>query len=137
MQTSNKTNMDNQIFDVNGETKEQLLKTIELALLIPYKRSLNGWEFDPKKGFILSTYGDKMNKFPVAVSAEIITDMVWDWLQTDEAKNVPARDSWDTDYDHDGHNDKGWRAYLEEWGHIGDRWGAILCVKPCYLWYGK
>lgn len=136
MQISN--DMDNRIFDVNGETKEELLQTIKLALLIGCsKETINGWIYDPKKGFVLSSYADKTNMFPVPISAENAVDMVWDWLQTEDAKNVPDRDSWDSDFKHDGDNELGWRAYLEGWGHVGDRWGAILCVKPCYLWYGK
>ena len=27
--------------------------------------------------------------------------------------------------------------YIEDWGHVGDDFYAIVAIKPAYMWYGK
>lgn len=130
---------DNRNFDISGDSKNQLLKTME-CLLAGDKEGeegkVNGFVYDEEKGLILMSYGDDMNKFPVPLGAKALTDIVWDWLQTDEAKAVKHTGN-DINMPHDGHNEIGWRVYVEAWSRVGDRWGSIVAVKPKYLWYGK
>ncbi len=127
---------DNVIFNVNGRGLEALTKTLELV----FKGSMvEGWKFKKDYGLCLyqhdSTSKKDINRFPVKISPSKASEIVFDWLKSDEAKLVPCK-GWDADYDHDGINELGWRVYTEDWGHIdGDR--DVVAIKPCYLWYGK
>ena len=38
--------------------------------------------------------------------------------------------------DHDGHNNKGWRLYNNEYGYVGGIFSAIIAVKPAWIEYG-
>ena len=78
---------------------------------------------------------------PADVNSEELTDILWNWLSSEEAKTVEFS-SWEQDADHDGSNDKGWRLYTEEWGCITEKGKSmdhysIGAFKPVYLWYGK
>ena len=75
--------------------------------------------------------------FPVPLGIDAVLEIAWDWLQT---KPVIERDKdshWDDDYDHDGHNSSGWRVYCEDWGHVAEKSGALVAIKPIHLWHGK
>ena len=138
--------MDNKIFNVNGIGKEMLLMTISLALNnhgfdFENKRPLaKAWKVHPQKGFILmwgiGSNDKSATQFPVPFADKMTTDVVWDWLQTDEAKNIPL-DGWDANAEHDGSNSLGWRVYCEDWGKVDGEDYAIVAIKPAYMWYGK
>jgi hypothetical protein len=135
--------MDNKIFNVNGRSREQLKKTLELALTKEdgSLRTVEGWEYKKDKGLILlwhadTKYNNNAQKFPVPVDLETITNIAAAWLKTDEAKAVPM-EGWDHDASHDGDNELGFRVYCEDWGHVGSNHYAIVAVKPAYCWYGK
>ena len=70
------------------------------------------------------------------LTAEAVAVQAMEWLKTDEAWETKL-DHWDEDCDHDGHNTKGWRVYCDDWGHVGDYRGALVAVKPAYMWHGK
>jgi hypothetical protein len=65
---------------------------------------------------------------------------LFEWLNTDHAKGVQL-EGWDEDADHDGSNDRGWRLYTEDWGHVYQSSSlnhyTIAAFKPAFLWYGK
>ena len=131
--------MDNRMFNVNGRNDVVLMDTLKLAFTDEYRENTcKGWIFDPKKGLLLVQYGNEedINKFPTDMSAAEVFPFVWKWLKSDESRTVEL-ESWERDLDHDGHNTIGWRVYVEDWGHVNNRWGILCAVKPIYLWYGK
>jgi len=130
--------MDNKVFNVNGESKEKLIKTMELAF---GRETAKSWFFDKEKGLIfywlLSGRENKSSTdFPSPLDAIRAADTAWDWLQGKEAGSMSC-DGWDANADHDGDNGKGFRVYCEDWGHVGDNVYAIIAVRPAYMWYGK
>lgn len=131
--------MDNKIFNVNGKSKEMLQATLNLVFEQGrYKKAVN-WSIHPDKGLILYwaiSKKEKVNDFVTSVSADTVCSTVWEWLQSDEAWEINLT-GWDVDQDHDGSNSKGWRVYVEDWGHVNDDWSAICAIKPIYLWHGK
>jgi hypothetical protein len=128
---------DNRRFNINGKEREHFFTALELAFNIDRKKTANGWSFDPFKGMILHKYDRaNINKFMGSPSIETIGNMVWDWLIEIDESSMP-HDDWDMDEDHDGHNGKGWRIYLEDWGRVNGDSSAICAIKPVYLWYGK
>jgi len=135
--------MDNKIFDVNGEGVNRLTQTITLAMNDYTK--IAGYRIDKKAGIILLWHVDSKEpehtKFPTPVSAEMAAIMVYEWVMSKEALDIPAKDGWDKNADHDGSNDRGWRCYVNDWGHIdllkGSETYGIVAIKPAYIWYGK
>lgn len=140
--------MDNKIFNVNGRTKEQLRKALDLLLTDEWenrpRKKVPGWYVDPKKGLVLVWHLEKdgaSTGFPAALSCNMLAEIMWEWLQSDEAKAIP-HEGWDLDADHDGSNEQGWRLYTEDWGCVTNANGfmdtySIAAFKPAYLWYGK
>lgn len=141
--------MDNKIFNVNGRTKKQLALAVQLLLLTEYSdnQKVRGWYYSKQKGLILTwhvseqvtPFTDRMGKESEIVGDELV-DLLWTWLNTPEARDVECVD-WDENLDHDGSNEKGWRLYVDEWGHVKsgsslDHY-SIAAFKPVYLWYGK
>ena len=145
--------MDNRIFDINGRTKEQLKLAVKCLLYSEYDKEHNvsGWYFRRKKGLVLcawksnengyKSFTDRMGNDKPANGEELV-EILWEWLQSDEAKTVEFKD-WEIDLEHDGSNNMGWRLYTEEWGHVQYEHGhtidhaTIAAFKPMYLWYGK
>jgi hypothetical protein len=142
--------MDNRVFDINGKGALMLQKVIELAChqqrgcydshVDENSIKIAGYKISPKNGLILKWVchpekGDQ--KFLVPLKPADAIGMVMGWLETEEAKAIPPKDSWDGDCDHDGHNSIGWRACCEDWGHVDGDWGAIIAIRPTYLWHGK
>jgi hypothetical protein len=137
--------MDNRIFNINGRGKEMLLATLDLAFnQCGRKMAARAYIIDPKKGMVLLWHADKGSQsFPVPLSANAATEMVWEWLQSNP--DIECKD-WDEDFDHNGHNTEGWRVFCENWGHVSlapsysasdaTRY-AIVAIKPAYMWMGK
>lgn len=135
--------MDNKIFDVNGEGLNRLRQTVALAMNKWTK--VEGYRIDKKAGAILLWHVDEKDpehiKFPSPLKAEVAASIVYGWVMSEAALIVPEKDMWDKDSEHDGSNARGWRAYVNDWGHIDllqgtERYG-IIAVKPAYIWYGK
>jgi hypothetical protein len=134
--------MDNIVFNVNGSSKGQLLATIKLALMSQYhddkEQTVAAWKIDPKKGFILYwSDSSGANKFPVPLSSDEITDIVWKWLKSEEGEKFPTLGKWDINMSHDGHNKRGFRVYTEDWGQVDGDSYSIVAIRPVYCWYGK
>ena len=143
---------DNRLFDVNGRTKEQLALAVKLLLLNEYgeKEKVKGWYFSKNKGLVLTWFlPEKHNAtaftdafgIPKELEEEQLVEILWEWLKTDQAKTVDFN-QWESDIEHDGSNELGWRLYVEEWGHVRETEHtidhySIAAFKPVYLWYGK
>jgi hypothetical protein len=68
-----------------------------------------------------------MVAMPFLLDAEAAYDFARRWLAQAEYPRQP---------DHDGDNERGWRIYNEDWGHVdGD--DAIIAVSPVWAMYGK
>ena len=39
--------------------------------------------------------------------------------------------------DHDGHNERGWRIFTDNWGFVGKFRNAIVAVQPSWAMFGK
>lgn len=129
--------MDNNVFNVNGRTEEQLLKTLELIFLQTGRRA-EAWKQDKEYGLILFWVNDATDseRFPTPLDAKGVLPLVMSWLNGDFAKTVDCK-GWDADTDHDGHNTMGWRVFCEDWGHVNGDWRAFCAIKPAYMWHGK
>lgn len=114
--------------------------TLKLLMRDEYGKdgTAKGWLFDKEKGFVIVDYGKEegINLFPVELGAEELAPIIFKWLQGEEAESMEL-DGWDRNADHDGHNEKGFRVYCEDWGHVNGRWGCYAAVTPAYCWYGK
>jgi hypothetical protein len=141
--------MDNKQFNVNGKTKEHLKLAVNL-LLYNKEGKADGWYVNPDKGLVITwsvhrnykakPFTDSMGK-PKQINADELTDILWDWLHSEEAKTIKLI-GWDANASHDGSNELGWRLYTEDWGHInegehGTDHYSIGALTPSYLWYGK
>ncbi len=145
--------MDNRQFNINGRTKKQLETAIKALLTseTEKEKTVSGWYFSKSKGLVLTwmvgQYGsvpftDRMG-VPKEIDSTELVNVLWKWLDSEEAEKVELYD-WDANTDHDGHNEKGWRLYVEDWGQIGldesdhaSNPYSIAAFKPAYLWYGK
>lgn len=132
--------MDNRIFNVNGETDEQLLMALKLVFSQSNHKA-QGWFYSKKHGLILYWHchdaGDRLvNRFPAPMTAEGIFPFIKEWLVSEHASEVECVGD-DANVDHDGHNTKGWRVYCEKWGHVNGCPFAFCAIKPVYCWHGK
>lgn len=148
--------MDNKIFKINGRTKQQLRLALEVLLLDEYGKmeKVKGWYYKKNKGLILTwhinektnttPFTDRMGR-PSEIGVEELTEQLWSWLQTEEAKNTEDTGEWEDKYldDSDVTEERGWLLYTEKWGHIsetkdgGTDHYSIAAIKPTWLWYGK
>jgi len=147
--------MDNRVFNVNGKTKEQLKLAVQLLLLDEYntKQKVKGWYFNPKRGLVLTWYvGDNQKKAipftnrmgqPEEIGEDELIELLWNWLNTEQAKQMKLEE-WDKKFiDGDVSNDAGWRLYTIEWGHVNNDDGhtidhySIAALTKAYMWYGK
>jgi hypothetical protein len=138
---------DNKIFNINGKGKEMLDVTLQLAIYQdwgPLRGALRGmqftgWRFDPEAGLVLTTYdtpGKDYNVFVTPLTTEQTAEFVINQITRPEYKDIPLG-QWEHVLDHDGHNSHGWRAYVGDWGNIGNDWKGLIAIKPVYLWHGK
>lgn len=65
---------------------------------------------------------------PFPLDEEAAEQWLAQWLKHAEYGSEP---------DHDGDNDRGWRAFCTSWGHVGSRHYAFLAVQPEWAMYGK
>lgn len=138
--------MDNRVFNVNGKGKQMLTDTLRLALFqkggcyeSDRDHKADGYVFVPDKGLVLLWHVDPKRgeqKFITPLGPEALAAMIYEWLNSEEAKSVPLT-SWDKDADHDGDNSEGWRVFCENWGHVSNNPYAIVCITRAYMWHGK
>lgn len=78
---------------------------------------------------ILSWFADKAdNKMPYKMPLSETVDLVWGWLEAGPWPDQP---------DHDGSNGKGWFAFTDFWGHVGEDHYAVIGFQRCWALYGK
>ena len=65
---------------------------------------------------------------PFKLDADSAADFAHRWLEQVERGRQP---------DHDGDNGKGWRAYVEGWGHVDESHYAVVAISPAWAMYGK
>ena len=126
--------MDNRMFDIVDNSK--LEEWIKLAA---NGKAAIGWaeqEVDKvagrhRKCLIFYWADPNLPHFvwlPAGSDAQLIAALARNWLNKADYGPQP---------DHDGDNGKGFRIYVEDWGHVGGRWEAFLAVAPVWAMYGK
>lgn len=78
---------------------------------------------------VVPTHRDDFRALPFKLDAEGAADFALRWL------NGAAE--YGAEPDHDGDNEKGWRLYNEDWGHVDGDWQALIAVAPNWAMYGK
>ena len=123
--------MDNFRIDITAEGRERLRDALALGMSNRESTRVFGWEDHPEKGLILYWTDNSLaiEKFPAPLGVEETTAMVWTWL----AFTTYPEQEWGGDVSYG----KGWRVYNEDWGHVGERWQAILAIQPVWAMYGK
>lgn len=87
---------------------------------------------------------EKLENKRVTLPIDILTDTLWSCLN-DAQDNIDdfEMEDWEENLDHDGSNNKGFRIYVDKWGHIEEDHGMTidhytsLAIKPIYCWHGK
>lgn len=125
------------IFNVKGETLEQLQTTLELAFSV-FGHNAEAWKIDKNKGLVLYwTEGDEgVNRFPFSMNEKNIFPIVAGFLASQESEVIELGENDADDLYSDG-SDLGWRVYSENWGHIGDSDYAFLAITPSYHCWSK
>ena len=106
----------------------------EKYLKDPKTAHLMNWYVKPKpKRIVLFWAENSGNKkdlipFPFKMDATGAADFVFRWL---------GEVDYGEEYDTDGHCEKGWIAYNEQYGHVDNDWSAFLAVSPEWLIVGK
>lgn len=63
-----------------------------------------------------------------------IQEYAWEWLVAQDEK----REEYLGDNVFDGSLGKeGFKAFCEEWGHVGEERRAFAAIRPMWAWYGK
>lgn len=70
------------------------------------------------------------NPFPYALEnkSRVLGKFLKGWLKQCQYPPQP---------DHDGHNERGFRIYNNEWGHVDGMYQAFLAIEPAWAMYGK
>lgn len=136
--------MDNAIFRVNGDRKSLFAATIKLVFeqhkgFDDAHSKIEGFKFDKNYGLILYWCNKRpeVNSFLMPALPEDIIDMLWNWVHSDQAKEVNPSDGCEDMVDCDISTKVGWEIYREEWGHVAGDCYAMFAIKPAYTWYGK
>lgn len=122
---------DNFHFDLTGVA---LSKCLDIAFSHAPGNKAKGWvelptEDEKCKRLVLFWTNDKvMTPLPALMDAEAAEPFVRAWL---------AEQDYGPEPDHDGDNEKGWRAYCEGWGHVASKYAAFIAIEPVWLMYGK
>lgn len=151
--------MDNEFFDVRSQGEHKLAALFDILfgpnrkvvgyairekapgkrwdakeyLKNPQFANLMKWREKPKDLRIVLFWTDRKNEdgfvpFPFKMDAKGAAEFVSRWLAEADYGTPPS---------HDGSNEKGWRVYCEDWGHVDGDWSAFLAVSPYWALYGK
>lgn len=116
--------MDNRKIDLWLEDKFEL--AMQLAMGV---HKAIGYRVHENNMVLYWAKSDKMTPFPYEMSITDATNFVSGWLQKTEP-NHPRPD-------HDGDNEKGFRIFNEDWGHVFGEWQAFIAITPIWAMYGK
>ena len=114
--------------DVTGADVEACLG---LAMHATNGGKVVGWSVNHTlRRLVLYSYAsDKMIPFPAPFqNAYEVAVIVKRWLGNVEYPREP---------DTDGHNERGWRIFNEQYSRVGDEWEAFVAIEPVWLTYGK
>jgi len=129
--------MDNRVFNVNGKGLEMLARVMALAFDQNGTAGAVAYRIDPKFGIIWEwSVSNGSQLVPAELTAAEAASITIRWLSSPDAWKIELSD-WDEDEDHDGSNEKGWRVFVGDWGHVGDSRYVLCAVTPAYLWMGK
>lgn len=137
--------MDNFTLNVRARTKESFEHTMAVAFAASPGEKASHWCEHPKYGLILFWHADEHDKFdnkpivpfPHELDYMTASSFVWDWLSKIDRKKFNLG-SWDAHYDDgDVWNEKAWRVYVEDWGHVGNSPYAVAAILPVWAWLGK
>ena len=118
------------LLNVNGESIFRLKQAV--GLLDTWETGnlkIVGFAVDENRFILFEFAHNKMTPFPAPMSIDFVATIAHEWLKTVEYPEEP---------DHDGHNERGWRLYKENWGRI-DKFGhgSLCAIEPMWIEYGK
>jgi len=142
--------MDNRILNINGPLHdpitasdlEKLTQALRFAFIQNSYRQLSDIRVThytkTKKSGLILLWGNNGNckELPCPLDFAGVVQLILNYLQSEEISSVECK-GWDRDADHDGDNGKGWRIFVEDWGHVEGNSCVICAIKPCFIWYGK
>lgn len=73
--------------------------------------------------------GPEFTPFLIPLTAETAVDVVSAWIETGAVFGSQP--------DHDGDNEKSYRIYCEDWGHVDHNHYAFVAIEPRWAMYGK
>jgi hypothetical protein len=137
--------MDNFHIDVTSEGRENLKRALEIALQHAPGNAAIAFRSSPRteasKGnrtgeprLILYWHQEAVTgpatprPFGFKMKLPALLAFVEEWLGQQDYGKAPG---------HDGSNGKGWRAFNEAWGRVGDDTYSFLAIEPSWAWYGK
>lgn len=101
-------------------------------------------EIMKKLGLIKELRNFKLTKLKnekSTISFELLSEMLWFWLQNANPRDFELGRWEDRLNDSDVSEEPGFVIYTDEWGHIKDGYSldhySIGAIKPIYCWYGK
>lgn len=116
--------MDNFRIDVTSQGERHLAAVFDIVA----KYKIIGYSVEDGVLIFYWSEHPAMTKLPFTLDAKGAVDFVTRWLAEQDYGDEP---------DHDGSNGKGWRAYNEAWGHVKNRWQALVAIHPVWAMYGK
>lgn len=117
--------MDNRTFDLYLEGR----KDFELAMKIACNHKAIGYEIKEQTLILYWVKHEKMIPLLYEMEVDEVIGFVWGWLERTSPKEKQP--------DHDGDNEKGFRVYNEDWGHVDNKWEAFVAITPIWAMYGK
>jgi len=124
--------MDNFHIDITSRVKAHFDEALRIAFDNAAGHKASHYMITEKHGMILFWHEENgAIQLPYEMTYEDAVPFVWGWLQKVDY------DQYEEQLDHDGDNDKGFRIFNENWGHVGDHHYAFVAIKPAWAWIGK
>lgn len=135
--------MDNFSINLTAESKETLLKALEIIFnhnapggkAVAWKEtkieSNPEWiGANPTRPLLILLWHKDQDsiKLPSPLNVRGACELIQNWLNEQDYGHEP---------DHDGDNGKGFRLFCDHWGHVEGEHYAIIGVTPAWAMYGK
>jgi hypothetical protein len=120
--------MDNFRIDITSEG--DIAPAMKIAFRDEHTRAV-AYRVDAARGLIFYQYPSKREgvvALPFKLDHADAAHFAKRWLSEQDYGREP---------DHDGDNERGWRLYNEDWGHIASEHETFVAVKPAWAMYGK